>query len=193
MQQDVKEAQSASSTPVAPPTDYEHPKIWRSRDDVQRIIRGKIESDYDSLRGCPGFCHDPLQWDEAKALVEVCNPPPPSIHLRPRNIDPCQLQPPPCAHSFVPRLALLMELACQEGTDESLGKMGRTPAHVAVYWDYRSEVRRWQTLISPMFQTDVPTRRLVLQAGGQHVNSPHNPVTKCASERMGWVQGQGRA
>ena len=67
----VEDTQSASLTAAAARVDHEQPKIWQSRDDVQRIIRGKIESEYDSLRGCPGFCHDPLPWDEAKALVEV--------------------------------------------------------------------------------------------------------------------------
>ena len=37
--------------------------------------------------------------------------------------------------------APLTRHVCQEGTDVALGKMGRDPAHVAVYWDYRSEVR----------------------------------------------------
>ena len=70
MQQMHQDAQP-STTAVTAPVDHEQPRIWQSMDDVQRIIRGKLESEYDSLRGRPGFCHDPLSWEKAKALVEV--------------------------------------------------------------------------------------------------------------------------
>ena len=77
MQQQRKDDAQPSTSAVAGSVDHEQPKIWQSRDDVQRIIRGKIESSYDSLRGCPGFCHDPLTWEQAKALVKVSPPPRP--------------------------------------------------------------------------------------------------------------------
>ena len=110
-QQSVEDSQLPPSTqaaaPVAAPTDHEQPTIWQSRDDVQRIIRGKIESEYDSLRGCPGFCHDPLPWDQAKALVEVCGPPPSlSLFRRHRSL--------PCAATVLasPGCSSWIRLAC---------------------------------------------------------------------------------
>ena len=141
MQQQPEDDAQPSTSAVAGGVDHEQPKIWQSRDDVQRIIGGKIESEYDSLRGCPGFCHDPLTWEVAKALVQVfASPPPPRSR-------------PPLSRQARSRCCLVKEKqrreasdasltrhVCQEGTDMSLGKMGRTPANVAVYWDYRSEV-----------------------------------------------------
>ena len=77
----------------------------------------------------------------------LCLPSPPPLE----GIDPCQVEP-PFWHSRA-RLSLrdwhVTGAACQEGTDESLGKMGRTPAHVAIYWDYRSEVRCWRMPAQP--------------------------------------------
>jgi len=82
MQQKPKLDAQQSTSAIVGGVDHEQPKIWQSRDDVQRIIGGKIESEYDSLRGCPGFCHDPLTWEQATTLVQVSTTPPPPSPLR---------------------------------------------------------------------------------------------------------------
>jgi hypothetical protein len=149
-QQDSKEAQPATSPAVGSGS----PEVTSS---VSYAGRSRA-----SMIACGGarasamiHCNGMKQRRSLRYESPPFRPPPPFRRAPATPIHqakyPCQRQPPPAVSRCLMRgWQVLTRSVCQEGTDASLGKMGRTPAHVAVYWDYRSEVRYRQMLSLPM-------------------------------------------
>ena len=42
-----------------------------SKSEIERIIKGKSEAEYDRLRGMPGYVLEPVPWDRLTRLIEV--------------------------------------------------------------------------------------------------------------------------